>query len=810
MEHGDVTSESALGQWVEEQRDRRNRRAHGLDPSDEFGALNFWDRFAAVAADTGESATWGLVNAAARIAGSDDLSLPPHALAFFNALARQTEARRVLDPIVRAPALIGSLVDDGPAESGVGVIAGQIGALIRAVPSSVHWIEGSADHAVANAVELGPFDLIVCSPPIGAPGGLSASSVLSGDPLTDEAGRRLEIWHWIAQSYEPALAPKGRMAFLVNEGSLFKGRAGASALDDLAANGIHLHAAVTIPRGFGPTTGIPASLVVFGTTPCEEIFVALCAPDQDPGPIVENLVAHRSGRVAELGRLVPTGKFRGWDALGSEIDLERRLKVSSKLRVTLGDIATDVTRLQLSAADDATAAPGSAVFLHEITGKAATEPPEPTGKGPVRVYQVTLDPERARPEYVAWWFNSDLGKLARASQNDGRHIPRLSRASVLGLPLPLPSLDEQQAAIALHSRVAELRAEIESIEEELVSRPMAARELGERLDGLWSDPTSVWLSRLPFPLASIFERYSAIARIDVDARRERLRHFFQAFAVLGVSLLVPAFQRGHDDWADRLRSMTTGTRDGSHPFVAPTFGSWVEVGSALAKAMRRQSGRLASEMDGAEAAYEALFAIADVEFATEITSTGLWNALRDAKDLRNDSSHDRVLTKQEAQQHLEDLEAVLERVREATPRCFFRADFVIPGESRFEQGVNTYSRARHLSGPSPNFRESPVESLMQMESETLYVISATKAVLLDALPVAPFVQLLPAPAHDANTVYFANGMSEDGRFEMVSYHTESATAQRSELLPELTGLLDALSPPPNPASQAGPTPSITE
>jgi hypothetical protein len=785
-----------MADWITVERRVRNDWAHmGGPPSSSDD--DYWARFAAAADGAGEPLTWELVNSAALArGGGGEFSLPEHVLRLFHSLTAGLGAQRLLDPFTRVPALVGSLVDGGPADHGVAVVGPEWQTLVELMPSAVTWVVGDLPGALEGAVAPQSVDLVVSAPPLGAP----IERFLNRAPgsETDEwsTGRGQEVWHWLARRTAPALAKGGRMAFLVNEGMLFRGRAGASALDDLAACGLHLQAAVSVPQGFGRMTGLQAALVIFGTESTETIFTALAPPDQDPAQVISNLLAHQPGRVPELGHLVQREDYKGWAALQSQLDLERELRVPAGMRVTLGDIAVGITRLALQQDDDVTAHPGTVLYIHEVTGKASLDPPEVTGKGPVRCYEVAVDLERAMPAYLVWWINTPLGKLSRASQNDGRHIPRLSREGVARLPFPLPSLDEQRAAVALQARSAELSAELQSIDRELAARPVAARDLNDRLDGLWSDPTSIWASRLPFPLASILDRYTAIAEIDVSARRKRLRHFFQAFAVFGVSLLLPAYQRGDDDWASHLQAITSGTRDGSNPFVSPTFGSWVEIGSALAKALRRERSRLGKEMGDGHAAHEVLFGIPDVDFADELAATSLWNALRRAKDLRNDSSHDRVLTKQEEIEHLSALQDVLEEVRDATPRCFFRTAFVVPGESRFDGGINTYSRAKHLAGPSQNFREGAVESLKQLESGSLYVISRSTPVVRDALRVAPFVQLLPAPAHEANTVYFANGMTADGRFDMVSYHTESPTAQRSEDLPELSGFLAAIRDPP--------------
>lgn len=773
--------------WLQSMRHERNMRVHGLSSAPE-AELPLWTRVRHAADERGFNLTWDTVNEVAAFEDGGRYSLPGHVCKLYRALAHQLRASLVLDPWVTAPALVGSLVDGGPVAEGVGVVPDALEPMTRAVDSDVAWIVGHPVQAITYALNGAPFDLIVCAAPFD-----NAPSISRTDPNVEPGGM---LWAWVAERVAGLVRSGVPLAMLLPIHLLFWRR---DKEDEprvqriLADQGVHLQACVQVQQAFAPGSPVSGAVALFGPEPREEIFAALLTPDQDPDQLAENLIAAKPGRVPELGCLVPRLDFRGWEALESQITLQRRLGIPSKYRATLGDVATDITRLDLSSPDDATAAPGAAIFLHQVRGKASTEPPERQGKGHVPVYQVSVDLSRAVPEYLVWWLNSSAGELARGALSDGV-VPRLSRKNVGRLLIPLPAVEEQYAALALHARVTEMQVELSALQEELVERPTDARDLTEELDGLWSDPISVWLSRLPFPLSSILDRYRAVAAVDVSARRERLRHFFQAFAVFGVSLLLPAYQRVEPEWKDYFNKMAAKARGGTNPIKSPTFGSWVQLGASLAKALRREQGRLVEEMDsgdevgGRKVANTILFGIADQTFADELTSKELWTSLSDANQLRNDSSHDRVLTVQEANEHLFELEQILERVREATPRCFVRTTFVVPGESRFDQGVNTYARAKHLTGPSPNFREAPVESLIQLESGALYAISSGGTVVQDALKVAPFVQLLPAPAHEANTVYFANGVGASGLHDMVSYHSE-VTAHREEAIPELDALV---------------------
>ena len=333
-----------------------------------------------------------------------------------------------------------------------------------------------------SASGLGQFDVVACSPPLAQ----QSPRELPGD-LPPRLYRR-DLANWLLAAARDHITADGLVIFHMADG-IFVRKDGQELLAWLSKHGLHIRASVSVGSGAGAGTSVPTSLLVFGSTQQDRLFVGRFGPGQSAERLVDNLLSHRAGNVPETGIILEPAEFRGWSALQARLDLERRLRVSPAQIKTLSEVATSIEPLRLRKGEASTPVENG-IYVYETSNRITLDPPDPpVREGSVfRAYSVALDPQRLSADFAAWWLTTELGQLSRQALNSGAFIPRISLDGVGRIRVIVPPLDDQIAALALNERLTALRGEVAAIHDELVGRPHAATVLGERLDAYWEDP----------------------------------------------------------------------------------------------------------------------------------------------------------------------------------------------------------------------------------------------------------------------------------------------------------------------------------
>jgi hypothetical protein len=764
--------------WWQSLRHERNRWAHGPKSVDPFELIWSSARAANIELD------WSSLSAAFSLFELPEIDRPAHVGALVRQLATAAQTARVLDPFATAPTFLAQVAEAPPIREAVGIAPNHQLAQHLNSPASenkIRWLAGMPQGVLAGPDRRrlgdGPFDLVTSSPPLA----VTQREMLPGD-LPPQVYRN-DLAHWALATSSQLLSERGLLAFQLTDSLFFK-REGRGLLTWLAENHIYPRAAVSLAAGLGSVSSVATSLVVFDRVQREKLFVARLGSDQDPRPLVDNLLAHRQAKAPENGLLVGVGTFRGWRPLQTQLDVSLRLRVSPSQIKPLAEVAVAITPLRLRQGQSHDPAP-NAIYIYETSNRVTLEPPDPPSKekSVFRAYEVALDRDRVLAEFAAWWLSTDVGQQSRAGLSTGAYIPRIARADVGEIRIVVPSLDQQRRALSLDERLRALRDEVAAIEQELAGRPQGAEQLSDRLESYWEDPLEAWVRRLPYPLAAIIDRY--IADAGVEAQVERLLHFFEAFAQFGVAVLLAVIQRDEQLWAEHRSDLAEPGPSGRHALEEGTFGGWTSMGFKLAKVLRAHL----QDADDANAVRRDLFVVQDERFAADLTSRRLWKALNDARELRNELSHGEHAGRAAKARLREKLKALLTDIREATERCFARAVLVQPGGSDFDGELYLFERARRLQGPNSNLRERPLESLVQLKSRDVYFVDPVDRIS-GALEVVPLFRLMTTPDSEETTVYFAGGR-QDGGYRLVSYQLADP-ARRVEPAPHLDRLLQKL------------------
>lgn len=371
--------------------------------------------------------------------------------------------------------------------------------------------------------------MVLLSPPLGMrarPAQLPALPALPRPEVADYA---------LLRSLDRA-APSGRIIYHCAD-SLFR-RGEGQVLAACAERGWHLTAAISVDRGFSPITSLQSSIAVFETQPTEQLFVARLDERTTTAALVANLLARRPETVNFHLGLLTDRSYRSWQTLVVQRELAEAFGADELIALaTVGRLRTVTLR-----ANRDYEPPDNAVFVPGIgMGDVTTYPPAYEGRSGYRLLEVQLDPDRARAEYVAALLSSPVGKCLREASSRGSTLPHVDVAALSSVRIPLPSLVAQQEAIAAAGHLASMEATVERLRSDLWRRPEKAKRVVEQLEqAARLDPVRRWLESMPYPLASVLQRYVALR--DPEARVQSLVNFFEAMAQFGCAVLLSVFR----------------------------------------------------------------------------------------------------------------------------------------------------------------------------------------------------------------------------------------------------------------------------
>jgi hypothetical protein len=671
-----------------------------------------------------------------------ELTVPRSVTDFVVRFATRRPIRGVVDPWCQLGQFATQIAKASPETRVVGITnRADVHRLLTRIDSPAEWRVGRAD----EQIELlgADNDLVVSCPPFGARGE-------RGDEGADELAAVLLLLG--GQS----LATNGEALFVLTQGCWLNSKEGGWR-SRLGGFGLAVGTCISIPGGtFAPLTAIPTVLVQVFRGQQKDIFVGeLPGSDDQRGILLGNFSKHQSARDARLGRGVPLDSFTSLGKLLAEEKLEQ-LGRRAGSRMRLGDVSS------VQAWNPKGDVSPSAVLL-PLEGSAsrpallASSSDEPKG----RHVALEIRDDVAVPEYVVHYFNSELGQLAREAAMAGSVVPRLSKGALLDAPLYLPELHAQRGAVATSTKIQTLINELRELDEKLWSKPKNYADIQAALAKVnHEDRFEVWLDTLPFPLATILWVYAT--ERSAKGKLDTLLHFFEAYAEFWATALLSIFLRtatGRDEWNARVQQVL---RDQKQSLDFASFGTWLTIVELLAKAGRdlRSKGK-----DGEDALLRQA-ALADDRFLDVLLSKELLQTLRATSSLRNAlKGHSGIVNDEVAGTHLAGLEAHLGNLRASVGERWQLYVLYRTGKFEFRDGI-CFADAERVMGTRAPFAVDVVELTRPADSGQLHLLGPGAR---DAVPLLPFVRVMPSPRTALNACYFYNRKTKEG-VRFVSYH----------------------------------------
>ena len=677
---------------------------------------------------------------------------PMQLLEFVAELAHALGPNSVLDPWVGAPTVLAAAHEASGSVRSCGLV--QLEPLWTAARriAPLDWRLGDP-LSLLRGLSHERFDLVLAEPPYGwrFPADLTEPS--------DPRGR-VDISELVLWRVAPMVADRGAVLFHTPD-DFFWAPPRRRLWPQFAERGIHPRAVISVDPALAPTSSISTSLVLFTREARDQLFVGRLERSTSVPALVHNLVAGRTDDDSQLGVLTSAESFRGWRPLMLEHELGRMFG-SSELRA-LADVGR-IRGVQLRP-DIPYDPPGNCVFVPTLGfGNVLTVPPDLEGRRGYRLLEVQLDPAAALAEYVAGLLSSPPGKQLRQAVSSGSGIPHLNAAGAAVLRLPVPSIGAQVETARGAARLASMEATVTRLRDELWRRPQdAPRVLSELEVSGTEDPARRWLETLPYPLASVLQRYTALR--GPKERLEALLHFYEATGQFGCAVLL-SILRTDPDLLESARSAIAGAAGPEHDLLdRAEFGLWINLGRTLAKAIRRIKGQPELRPRLGEAAGSA------TELMERLAGKRIWEVLDQARRVRNTRAHSGLINPDEEEGWIGSLEVLLSDAEQALASGFDDVDLARADQGHFTSGLHVYPRAERLRGPSNVFEEFELRTRVPLESGHLVLVSRDAAIS-SVLMLVPLVRVGGTTRATRNACYFFNSRVDGGRFAYVSYHFE--------------------------------------
>ena len=262
-------------------------------------------------------------------------------------------------------------------------------------------------------------------------------------------------------------------AFGIAEGPLFE--------EALNSEGYHLNGIFNAPNGLLESTVIRPVLVVIGRSKRERVFVAELEGEEQAAKLAHAFMSEIPSNSLSEGLLIPLKKFRGFTNLKAEQQfsiLEKQYEGYNSVR--LGEIATEINTVKGGENHEVKE---NAIYIPMLGTSGVTHAIRQVAIKHHNLFQVVLS-EKANNEYLAAFFQSELGKLVLNSLAFGAVIPKIRKSDLANAKVELPTIDEQREIAFTHKRLSDLKCAISDFQSELALNPRSAAAIKLQLESM--------------------------------------------------------------------------------------------------------------------------------------------------------------------------------------------------------------------------------------------------------------------------------------------------------------------------------------
>lgn len=606
------------------------------------------------------------------------------------------------------------------------------------------------------------------------------------DPLTirctggDDVTVKGDVGEQVLALASKRLSATGMGLFVVAQ-SFFA--SSSSVFRQFTALGLGVEAALALPsETFAPHTDMPSYLIIVRNHVTSDVFVAQLSSDVTSNrEVLSNLATHEEGGSLELGRFVDSLSFRGLDLIRQHERIKEAERLLGGPALSLKELASAIN-LGRGRDDFQFEQQENAVYVPLIGMSDVVESLDGLTLKPQNYAQIVMRSGVADVEFLARFLNSEFGREIRRLSKSGTVIPKLTKKTLMELPIILPSVPVQQAVVEVEEGIAAqrntllgLQNELAQFERNLWANPQSAGAVGQRVSVLSKKLSGgpleyavagldQWIETVPFPLASILRAWQATSTNDFKTKYEHLLHFFEATAEFVSMILMSAFSSKEPLFEQHLQKLTRAMREQGLGFKMATFGTWkcsVEYFGARTRDLLEGEGHNGS-------LFTEVFSDLPVSLLKALSSLELVGILTRANKMRNDrTGHGGVLGQEEARRLHEQLLGDVQKLRECMADAWTGTQLIRSLSCVMRQGVFDNDVAV-LMGSNSEFLQASKATSTCLDTELIYLVSEGSS---RALQLLPLMQIGPSPESAKNACYFYNRLEKDKRsVRFISYH----------------------------------------
>ena len=705
----------------------------------------------------------------------DFFSAPAWLTEVFLALADGHAYDTMCDPWASIGLLIGVMQETVRAKTVIALVPNTSqGSLGQVLVPDVQWHVGPPIELLSS--EAKEIDLAVSLLPWNA-------RVL--DPLTirctggDDVTVKGDVGEQVLALASKRLSATGMGLFVVAQ-SFFA--SSSSVFRQFTALGLGVEVALALPsETFSPHTDMPSYLIIVRNHVTSDVFVAQLSSDVTSNrEVLSNLATHEEGSSLELGRFVDSLSFRGLDPIRQHERIKEAERLFGGPALSLKELASAIN-LGRGRNDFQFGRQEDAVYVPLIGMSDVVESIDELTLKPQNYAQIVMRSGVADVEFLARFLNSEFGREIRRLSKSGTVIPKLTKKTLMELPIILPSVHVQQAVVDVEERIAAqrntllgLQNELAHFERDLWANPQSAGAVGQRVSVLSKKLSGgpleyavagldEWIETVPFPLASILRAWQATSTTNFKTKCEHLLHFFEATAEFVSMILMSAFSSNGPLFEQHLQKLTRAMREQGLGFKMATFGTWkssVEYFGARTRDLLGGEGRNGS-------LFTEVFSDLPVSLLKALSNVELVPVLSRTNKIRNDWRHGGVLGQEEARRLHEQLLGDVQKLRKCMADAWTGTQLIRSLSCVMRNGVYDNDVAV-LMGSNSEFLQASKATSTCLDTELIYLVSEGSS---RALQLLPLMQIGPSPESAKNACYFYNRLDKDKRnARFVSYH----------------------------------------
>jgi hypothetical protein len=277
------------------------------------------------------------------------------------------------------------------------------------------------------------------------------------------------------------LSPGGYGLYVVSPA--FWLREGVDFRKKIEAKRFFVKAALNLPSGFlQPDTSIQPNLVIIGKEANPKLFIAELDDIESIETIVQNFKDFNNSKSLDTG-LFTDNNFRGFNKykIEKEIDvLETQYKFYKKyqlkdivLGVSLGTSKKDFQKKK------------NCVYFPKIGNSSVVSSLDNLKIKQQNYFQIELDENIVRKEYLELFFRSTIGELIRKSLVSETFIPHINKKELLEAYVSIPNIDRQKLLIATANNLDKLKNKIDIVDNDLAINPENANQIQNKLENIF-------------------------------------------------------------------------------------------------------------------------------------------------------------------------------------------------------------------------------------------------------------------------------------------------------------------------------------